>query len=214
MTILVFGDGNSHGTRSATRPGLPERHPSAARWPEVMGRALGETVICEGQPGRTTVHDDPVEGAHKNGLRVLPALLDSHRPLDLVAVMLGTNDCKARFGLRGWDIAAATGRLARLVRASDAGPGGAAPDVILVAPVPIEEAGCLAETFQGARARSRAIAPALMEEAERLGCGFFDAGRVAAVDPLDGVHLGEEGQVALGLAMADAVRARRASWAG
>ena len=208
MTILVFGDSNSHGTRAMARIGAFDRHPSAERWPDVMARAIGVEVVCDGQPGRTAVHDDPVEGEHKNGMRILPALLESHRPLDMVIVMLGTNDCKARFGLRGWDIAAGIARLARLVRASEAGRGGQAPDVMLVAPVPVEEAGCLAEMFQGARARSRAIAPALMEEAERLGCGFFDAGRVAVVDPLDGVHLSEEGQVALGLAMAEAVLAR------
>lgn len=204
-TILVFGDSNSHGTMPLPRRGALDRHPPTARWPEVMSRALGVDVVTEGQPGRTSVHDDPVDGRHKNGLRVLPSLLESHRPLDLVIVMLGTNDCKARFGLRGWDIAAGVGTLAQVALASDAGPGGAAPRILLVAPVPVEEAGVLAEMFQGGRARSRAIAPALKDEAERLGCGFFDAGRVAAVDGLDGVHLGAAAQVALGLAMAEAV---------
>lgn len=204
-TILVFGDSNSHGTMPLPARGRLDRHPPAARWPDVMARALGVPVVTEGQPGRTTVHDDPVDGRHKNGLRVLPALLESHRPLDLVIVMLGTNDCKARFGLRGWDIAAGAGKLAEIVLASNAGPDGGAPRVMLVAPVPVEETGVLAEMFQGARVRSRAIAPALREEAERLGCGFFDAGRVAAVDGLDGVHLAAQAQVALGLAMADAV---------
>lgn len=204
--ILVFGDSNSHGTKPLPSRGLLDRHPPAARWPDVMARVLGADVVTEGQPGRTTVHDDPVEGRHKNGLRILPALLESHRPLDLVIVLLGTNDCKARFGLRGWDIAAGIGTLAQVVLASGSGPDGAAPRVLLVAPVPVEEAGALAEMFQGARARSRAIAPALKEEADRLGCAFFDAGRVAEVAGLDGVHLAADAQVALGLAMAEAVR--------
>lgn len=206
-TILAFGDSNTHGTLPLAARGGLDRHPPSARWPDVMARVLGAQVIAEGQPGRTTVHDDPLAGPHRNGLGVLPALLESHRPLDLVIVMLGTNDCKAIHGLRGWDIAAGAGRLAQVVLASDAGPGGAAPRVLLVAPVPVEEAGTLAEAFQGGRARSRAIAPALREEAERLGCGFFDAGRVAAVDALDGVHLAAAAQVALGLAMADAAGA-------
>ncbi|MEM9797866.1 MAG: SGNH/GDSL hydrolase family protein [Pseudomonadota bacterium] len=208
MTILVFGDSNSHGTIALSRFGQLDRHPPEARWPDVMARALGRPVVTEGHPGRTTVHDDPIDGAHKNGSRILPALLESHRPLDLVIVMLGTNDCKARFGLRGWDIAAGIGKLAMIVQASTAGPSGKAPDVMLVAPVPVEEAGILAEMFQGGRARARAIAPALKDEAERLGCGFFDAGRVAQVDGTDGVHLAADAQVALGLAMADAIKAR------
>lgn len=205
MTILVFGDSNSHGTMPLARLGGVDRHPPEARWPEVMARALGVEVVTEGHPGRTTVHDDPIDGAHKNGMRALPVALESHRPLDLVIVMLGTNDCKARFGLRGWDIAASIGKLAQVVQASNAGPGGAAPQVMLVAPVPVEEAGVLAEMFQGGRVRSRAIAPALRDEATRLGCAFWDAGRVAAVDPLDGVHMSADVQRALGLAMAEAV---------
>ena len=192
MAILVFGDSNSHGTMPLAELGGVARHPKAARWPDVAARALDIEVISEGHPGRTTVHDDPIDGVHKNGMRALPAILESHRPLDLVIVMLGTNDCKARFGLRGWDIAA--------------GPGGGAPRVMLVAPVPVEETGILAEMFQGGRARSRAIAPALRDEADRLGCAFFDAGRVAEVDGLDGVHMGVAAQQALGLALAEAVR--------
>lgn len=207
MTILVFGDSNSHGTMPLSRLGGVERHPKSARWPEVMARALETEVISEGHPGRTTVHDDPIDGAFKNGMRALPAILESHRPLDLVIVMLGTNDCKARFCLRGWDIAAGVGKLAQVVQASNAGPGGVAPRVMLVAPVPVEESGVLAEMFQGGRARSRAIAPALRDEAERLGCAFFDAGRVAQVDMLDGVHMNASAQAALGLAMGDAVAA-------
>lgn len=205
MTILVFGDSNSHGTMPLAQLGAVGRHPKSARWPDVMAQALGVEVLSEGHPGRTTVHDDPIDGVHKNGLRALPASLESHRPLDLVIVMLGTNDCKARFCLRGWDIAAAVGKLAQVIQCSNAGPGGAAPQVMLVAPVPVEESGVLAEMFQGGRARSRAIAPALRDEAARLGCAFFDAGRVAQVDMTDGVHMDGAAQVALGLAMAEAV---------
>lgn len=206
-TILAFGDSNTHGTVPLRRLGQLDRHPPTARWPDVMARALDVAVLGEGHPGRTTVHDDPVDGAHKNGARILPAILESHRPLDLVVIMLGTNDCKARFGLRGWDIAAGLGRLAQTVQASTAGPAGQAPPVLLVAPVPVEEAGVLAEMFQGGRARSRAIAPALREEAGRLGCAFFDAGRVAEVDAVDGVHLSAGAHQALGLALAEAAGA-------
>ncbi|MDB2407225.1 SGNH/GDSL hydrolase family protein [Jannaschia sp.] len=209
--ILVFGDSNSHGTIALRALGQLDRHPPDARWPSVMGQALGADVVTEGHPGRTTVHNDPIDGAHKNGLAALPAVLESHRPLDLVIVMLGTNDCKARFGLRGWDIAAGIGKLAQTIQASSAGIDGGGPDVLLVAPVPLEEAGVLAEIFQGGPTRSRAIAPALRDEAARLGCGFFDAGRICAVDPLDGVHLTADAQRALGLALAEAVAARLAS---
>ncbi|WP_308915625.1 GDSL-type esterase/lipase family protein [Jannaschia sp. LMIT008] len=203
MTILAFGDSNTHGTVALSRPGQLDRLPPGSRWPDVAARLTGLDVVVEGQPGRTTVHDDPIDGAHKNGLRVLPALLETHRPIDRVVIMLGTNDCKARFGLRGWDIAAGAVRLAHLVRASDAGPQGRPPGLLLIAPVPLEETGILAEAFQGGRARARAVAPALEAEAARLQWPFLDAGRHAAVDPVDGVHLTAEGHLALGRAVAD-----------
>lgn len=202
-TILAFGDSNTHGSIALGKLGAVDRFPKGQRWPDILAQLTGRDVIAEGHPGRTTVHDDPIEGPHKNGLRVLPALLETHRPVSDVIIMLGTNDCKARYGLRGWDIASAVGRLAQVVLASNAGPGGAAPACLLIAPVPVEETGVLAEMFQGGRARSRAIAPALEAEAARWGCRFLDAGRHAAVDPVDGVHLTAEGQAALGRAIAE-----------
>lgn len=75
---------------------------------ELLGPAF--TVIEEGRCGRTTVMEDPM-AAHKNGLRYLPACLESHQPLDLVILMLGTNDLKARFSLTPDDIALGAQRL-------------------------------------------------------------------------------------------------------
>lgn len=208
-TILCFGDSNTHGAIPLTSLAVRRRHPREVRWPGRLDAALGPgfRVIEEGHPGRTTVHDDPVEGAHKNGLAVLPALLESHRPIDLVVVMLGTNDLKARYAATPMDVALSVERIALAVRASPAGPEGAAPALLLVAPVPILEAGCLAEIFAGGAEKSRALAPRLRDVADRLGCPFVDAGRVASVDPLDGVHLGAEAHAAIADAVLDGVRA-------
>lgn len=205
--LLAFGDSNTHGTPPMAARGIPARHPRATRWPEVAAARLGAgwQVLSEGLPGRTTVHDDPVEGAHRNGLAVLPALLESHQPVDVVAILLGTNDLKARFALPPVDIALGVERLARGVLASTAGPGGRAPAVLLIAPVPIAEAGCLAEIFAGGAAKSRALAGHMAAVAARLGVPFLDAGGVAAADPLDGVHLDAGAQAALGAAIAAAV---------
>lgn len=209
-TLLCFGDSNTHGTLPMAGPEDRRRLPFEERWPSVMAGALGPgwRVIDEGHPGRTTVHDDPIDGEHKNGLRVLPALLETHRPLDMVVVMLGTNDLKGRFAVGPDDIAAALGRLVGVIRTAQAGPSGAAPDVVLVAPVPVEEAGWLAGVFAGGAAKARALAPAIARVAQRLGTGFVDAGPLATVDPLDGVHLTAAAHAAIGRAIADAVRAR------
>lgn len=201
--LMCFGDSNTHGTVAMADVGVQRRFRAADRWPGVLAAALGERwqVIEEGQPGRTTVHDDPVAGAHKNGLTVLPALLETHRPLDLVIIMLGTNDLKARFAVPPVDIAESAGRLAGIVTASDAGPDGTAPAVLLVAPTPIQEAGCLAETFFGGAAKSAHLADRYAEIAGRLHIGFLDAGQHAAVDPLDGIHLDRESHRRLGAAI-------------
>lgn len=208
-TILCFGDSNTHGTIALPSLGVRRRHPRDVRWPGRLEAALGPgfRVIEEGHPGRTTVHDDPVEGAHKNGLAVLPALLETHRPIDLVVLMLGTNELKMRYSLTPMDIALSVERLALTVRASPTGPEGRAPALLVVAPVPILEAGCLAEVFSGGAEKSRALAPRLRDVADRLSCPFVDAGRVAAVDPVDGVHLGAEAHAAIADAVLDGVRA-------
>jgi len=189
------------------RLGDRRRHGKKNRWPTIMGAHLGDgfEIIPEGHPGRTSCFDDPVEGIYKSGARVLPSLLESHRPLDLVIIMLGTNDLKMRFGLPAFDIALGVEKLARMVLASDSGPDGTAPKVLIASPVPILEAGCLAEMFAGGADKSRLLPTRLRERADMLDVGFVDLAEVAEVDPVDGIHLGAEAQAAIGAEMAKAV---------
>ncbi len=207
-TILCFGDSNTHGTKPMPDLNGAGRFGHEARWPSVMAKALGPDyeVIAEGHPGRTTVLDDPMEGDYRSGIRILPALLESHKPLDLVILKLGTNDLKNCYHVSAADIAFFLDRLIRLIRAAGAGPDGAAPQVLVIAPPPILEAGCLAEMFAGGAAKSQTLAPAIEAMTRRVNAGFFDAGQVIAVSPVDGIHYEAEAQQALGLAMATAVR--------
>ncbi|OSP53945.1 SGNH/GDSL hydrolase family protein [Pseudoruegeria sp. SK021] len=209
-SILCFGDSNTHGTRPLAVLGEMARLDHSHRWPGVMAAALGPdwSVIEEGQPGRTITHDDPVEGAHKNGLTVLPALLETHRPLDLVIVMLGTNDLKHRFAVTPLDIARSAGRLLSVIRASNAGPNGAAPATLLICPPPIVEAGSLSEMFEGGAAKSQVLASRFAAIAEMMQVPFLDAGACAEVDLLDGIHLTEASHGRLGVSVAEAVLAQ------
>jgi len=201
--ILCYGDSNTHGTLPLERLELQgRRHALEERWPNVMAGMLGpgHLVIDEGLPGRTTVHDDLVEGGMRNGMTVLPAVLHSHRPIDLVMLMLGTNDLKQRFSVSAFEIASSVERLVLTTRAE-----AVAKDILIVAPVPVRECGSLAGVFAGAEVRQAKLTSYLADMAERRGCGFFDAGSVIEVSPLDGVHFGADAHATLGQALAQAV---------
>ena len=206
--ILCYGDSNTHGTKPMEDIDEKDRFGPDTRWPRVMATELGTgwEVIEEGLPGRTTVHDDPVEGAWKNGASVLPAILNTHRPIDMVLIMLGTNDLKARFSVTAGDVAASCGSLADEVSRSQTGPDGEAPNVLLVAPPALVETGVVFEAFEGAAPKSARVAKHLKEIARRRRVSFFDAGSVIEVDRVDGIHLSAESHRILGKALAAEVR--------
>ncbi len=206
--ILCFGDSNTHGTAPMKDSDQKDRFDRETRWPRVMASALsdGWDVIEEGLPGRTTVHDDPIEGAWKNGLALLPAILNTHRPIDLVLIMLGTNDLKARFSVTAGDIAASCGKLADEVARSQTGPEGKSPKVLLIAPPRLVKTGAVFECFEGAVPKSMQVAGHLKTEANRRKAAFFDAGSVIDVDQIDGIHLNADAHLTLGGALANEVR--------
>ncbi|WP_445680674.1 SGNH/GDSL hydrolase family protein [Radicibacter daui] len=203
-TVMCFGDSNTHGTLPMRQMSGSGRLGPDERWPGVVAEKLGPgwRVIEEGLPGRTTVHDDPIEGAHKNGLALLPALLETHRPLDLVVVMLGSNDLKVRFAVTAEDITASMRKLVRAIHASDAGIDGKPPAVLVVAPLPIRESGLFGTMMAGGEDKSHRLAALYAQMAEAEGAHFLDGGKVAAVDPEEGLHFGASEHAKLGTAIA------------
>ncbi|MBE2277191.1 MAG: SGNH/GDSL hydrolase family protein [Rhodobacteraceae bacterium] len=205
-TLLCFGDSNTHGTMPMHDLGAIGRYSRQHRWTTLLQEALPSwEVIAEGHPGRTTLHDDPIEGAHRNGRRMLPAVLETHRPLDAVLLMLGTNDLKQRFSVNAGDIALSLEGLVRDIRASGAGPMGGAPQILVVAPPPITETGCLAEIFAGGAAKSLQLADRIGTMARRNGLPFLDAGQIVRVSPVDGIHYDAPANPALARAFATTI---------
>ena len=81
-TLLCYGDSNTHGTLPLPDLDTMGRMAPAERWTTHLARLLPEwEVIAEGLPGRTTVHDDPIEGARRNGMTILPAILERLGPV-------------------------------------------------------------------------------------------------------------------------------------
>ncbi|MCX5479441.1 SGNH/GDSL hydrolase family protein [Kaistia geumhonensis] len=208
-TVLAYGDSNTWGAATVARP--DDRYAWEERWPGVMAAALGEgwRVIEEGLPGRTTVHDDPVEGAYMNGKTYLMPCLRSHRPLDVVAIMLGSNDLKARFAVPGSDIAAGAGELVKVVKQAEAGRNGDVPKILLIAPAPMlnhtGERPDIGRMFVGGYEKSLELAPLYRAVAEAHGVAFLDAGTVMRSSAYDGLHLDPDAHQALGKAVAVAV---------
>ena len=185
--ILCFGDSNTYGSNPAGG-----RFDAETRYPMRMAALLGPdyTVLEEGLGGRTVCFDDPVEGGYKSGAAYLPPCLLSHNPLDLVILMLGTNDAKQRFGMNAV---------------------GDRPRCLIVAPPHIGEnlphTG-LIENF-GAQAieTSHGFAKEYLKISRIQKADFLDAAQVCSPSERDAVHLTAQGHLALAGALAAKVRA-------
>jgi len=207
-TILCFGDSNTWGMAPMTSLTSCTRHALADRWPSVLQEELGASfqVIAEGLNGRTTVFDDPIDGAHKNGRTYLLPCLESHAPLDAVIIMLGTNDLQSRFNLAPHDIAAGAGQLVRMISPEVRGQDGLLPRVLLVSPPRIGLLDLFVDDFAGASEKSEDLPRHYRMVAETLGCAFLDAAAHVQASSTDGIHLEVSDQRALGRAIAAEIR--------
>lgn len=198
-TVLCYGDSLTWGYDA----GSLGRHAYEDRWPSVLAKALGPeiTVIAEGLNGRTTAYDDHLADCDRNGARILPTILHSHDPIDLVIILLGTNDMKPT--IHGTASGAVQGveRLVELVRHHAwSFETDSAPEILIVAPPATCETGnaAFAAMFAGTMGQSAMLASLYADLADETGCGFFDAGSVAETTPLDGIHLDAENTRAIG----------------
>lgn len=204
QTLLCYGDSNTHGTLPLKELGESSRLAASERWPGVVRAALGTgwTVIEEGLPGRTTVHDDPIEGACKNGAIGLDIALHTHKPIDVLIIMLGTNDLKQRFSKPASDIALSIKKLIEMARGGPTGRIGDCPTILVVAPPPITESGVLATMFGGGAEKSLGLAEGYRVVAGQLGCACLNAGEHVTSSHIDGVHYDAPEHVRLGAAIA------------
>ncbi len=201
--ILIFGDSLTWGAD----PQTGSRHPHSARLPSVVGQELGEGVhvIADGLGGRNTSFNDFAGPCDRNGTNALPVLLGAHQPLDLVVIMLGTNDLKPYICGLASGAAAGMKRLVQIVKYFPY-KSGKVPKILVVSPPPCVPGPSGAPAQNRSIAESEALAPAYRDLAGAEQVGFFDAGTICAGSPIDGVHLSAADTIALGRALAPVMR--------
>jgi lysophospholipase L1-like esterase len=205
-TILAFGDSLTWGYNAST--GM--RMAYEDRWPNVLAQGLHNKarVIEEGMNGRTTVFPDPTVEEDRNGAVGLPIALKSHQPLDLLIIMLGTNDIKYASRCRAFDAAMGMERLVNLTRKHNWSGIYTAPQILLISPP------CLVPTtnewfndlWGHAIEESKLFAHHYARIAKELDVHFFDAGSVAKADDTDGGHLDVANTKAIGAALVPVVK--------
>lgn len=205
-TILAYGDSLTFGADAETQG----RHRYEDRWPTVLEGGLSgrARVIAEGLGGRTTVFDDYSAASDRNGATVLPTLLASHSPLDLVIIFLGTNDLKVYLNGTAFGAAMGVKRLVEIVRSHPYGNGYAVPQVVIVSPpltVPTRHVD-LSPMFAPRADEAKLFATYYSRIATELGVGYFDAATVAVATPIDGVHLDAGNTRAIGEGLVPVVK--------
>lgn len=202
--IVCFGDSNTHGYRAEDNGRFDETQ----RWTRLLQKGLGDDylVIEEGLSGRTTCFTDPIhEGL--NGLDYIYPCLMSHEPVDLLIIMLGTNDTKERFGSSAACIALGLKRLiAKAIATTDCWRGGK-PNILVVTPQNIGREYADTEVAltmgRGCAEKSEELAVQYRQIAELMGCHYLDANQAVSAGPnrIDYMHLTEEGHRQLAQAL-------------
>lgn len=193
-TIVCFGDSNTHGYDSSTGGRFSEKE----RWTCLLQEMLPSDYLIreEGLSGRTTSFSDPLfEGL--DGISYIYPCLMTHEPVDLLIIMLGTNDTKERFSATAKNITQGLERLI-LKAKSTVGAWKNTPNILVIAPPAIEDAYRQTDIGDdmgdGCAEKSRALAPLYKKAAELHGCAFLDAGSIDGVSmaPYDWMHLSKD----------------------
>lgn len=210
--IVCLGDSNTHGycadPKDTADGGI--RFNENERWTRRLQALLGEDYLVteEGLSGRTTCFNDPIhEGL--NALHYITPCLKSHEFVDLLIIMLGTNDTKERFASSAACIAIGMGRLVKKALATECwGPN--KPNVLIIAPPHIGEgmpkskvgptmgAGCVE--------KSRELAYYYKQQCDLIGCHFLDAQELGCeFNNIDCMHLTRKGHETMANALAELI---------
>ena len=210
--IVCLGDSNTHGycadPQDCADGGI--RFNESERWTRLLQKNLGEDylVVEEGLSGRTTCFTDPIhEGM--SALDYITPCLKSHEFVDLLIIMLGTNDTKDRFYASAACIGIGMARLVKKAQATECW-GDKKPNILVVAPPPIGEGmltSPVADTMgTGCVKKSEELAHYYKEQCDLIGAHFLNAADVGAeFNEVDYMHLTRKGHAQLAAALAELV---------
>ena len=209
--IVCLGDSNTYGycaDPADCADGPLQRFNEDERWTQLLQKALGQDylVLEEGLPGRTTVFEDYLHEGMSALPYVYPCLM-SHLPVDLLIIMLGTNDTKERLGQNASCIALGMDRLVRKAKSVECWAKGT-PNILVVCPPAIlpcmESDPCGAPMGRGCIEKSRELPRYMEAQAKLLGVHYLDAGE-CEFNPVDGMHLTRRGHGQLAARLAQLV---------
>ncbi len=204
--IVCLGDSNTHGycADPADCADHGNRFNEQERWTCLLQAALGDEylVLEEGLGGRTTVFADPLhEGM--DAVSVAYPILMSHEPVDLLIIMLGTNDTKERFSANAAAIAVGMERLIQKCKSTECwGKGGA--NILVVCPPPLGDGFHDEVMGPGCVEKSKALPPYMEAVAKRNNVHFLNAAP-CEFNPVDFTHLTRKGHARLAGMLADMV---------
>ena len=200
--ILCFGDSNTYGLV----PGTTDRYPADVRWTGRVAEKLksyGYRVSEEGLCGRTTVFEDPLREGRK-GVGLLPTILETHSPLKMVVLMLGTNDCKMVYDASPDVIGKGMKRLIEQVKRADKDI-----KILVVSPIflgkDVGDEGYDPEFDVLSEERSRRLPKVYKKIAEETGCYFLAASDYANPSVADREHMDEIGHASLAEAISNKI---------
>lgn len=215
-SVLCYGDSNTWGNIAGSfdqKLLIHQRYPYEDRWTGQLQHLLGHDyqLIEAGLNGRTTGLDDPNKTrSSRNGLTTLTNVLEMNYPIDLVILMLGTNDLKRYFHTTAEEIAERCRHLIQVILDNPFGARGRSPKILLMAPAPIfrPENSIIFDLFfdEGSVQNSQRLAGCYQKLALEMGCDFLDAGAIVKVNPKDGLHITRESQQELAEAVAKRVK--------
>lgn len=187
--ILCYGDSNTYGHNPVDCSRLD------IRWTKLLAESLGcgYEVIEEGLCGRTTVFDDNFTDG-LNGKKMLEPVLKTHSPLDLVILMLGTNDIQLQFNQTAFDISRGVETLVKIIQNPLVYGNCSVPKILLISPILIDKSvknSFFADLFGSDRAvnLSRELAPQIKRVADLYETYFLNAADYAKASPIDGIHM-------------------------